>query len=138
VRDLVQTQQKTGGWAQTTELAADAYATGSALVMLHQAGGMPVGHSVYQRGLAFLVATQQPDGSWFVGSRSRPFQTYFESGFPHGKDQFISIAASSWATAALALACPPTEKGVGTLFGPYSPRLPPALPVRRGGTSAAR
>ena len=32
--------------------------------------------------------------------------TYFESGFPHGKDQFISIAASSWATTALALSLP--------------------------------
>ena len=39
-------------------------------------------------------------------SRSKPFQPYYESGFPHGKDQFISISASGWATAALALACP--------------------------------
>jgi hypothetical protein len=106
VQDLVHTQQKNGGWGQTAELAADAYATGSALVMLHQAGSMPVSDLVYQRGIAFLVAKQQADGSWFVHSRSKPFQTYFESGFPHGQDQFISIAASSWATAALALACP--------------------------------
>jgi hypothetical protein len=45
-----------------------------------------------------------PDGSWLVRSRSRPFQTYFETGFPHGKDQWISSAATGWATAALALA----------------------------------
>src|SRR5262249_13807004 len=44
--------------------------------------------------------------TWYVRSRSKPFQTYFESGFPHGKDQFISLAASSWATTALALALP--------------------------------
>jgi hypothetical protein len=41
-----------------------------------------------------------------VVSRSKPFQTYFESGYPHGKDQFISIAAAGWSTAALALAVP--------------------------------
>jgi hypothetical protein len=41
-----------------------------------------------------------------VRSRSRPFQVYFESGFPYGKDQFISLAASGWATTALALALP--------------------------------
>jgi hypothetical protein len=41
-----------------------------------------------------------------VVSWSNPFQTYFESGFPHGKDQFISITASSWAAAALGLSTP--------------------------------
>ena len=118
VQDLVQTQQRNGGWAQTADLPVDSYATGSALVMLHQAGGMPVSNSVFQRGLAFLVAAQQADGSWFVHSRSKPFQTYFESGFPHGQDQFISIAASSWATAALALACPPALSPASSDSGP--------------------
>ena len=56
--------------------------------------------------MRFLIADQREDGSWFVASRSKPFQPYFESGFPHGKDQFISMAASSWAVAALSLACP--------------------------------
>ena len=63
-------------------------------------------HAVYRRGLEFLIKTQRADGSWFVKSRSRPFQPYFESGFPHGPDQFISAAATGWAVAALALACP--------------------------------
>jgi hypothetical protein len=107
VQELVQRQRTDGGWGQTRELDSDAYATGSALVMLHQAGGLAIDSPVYQRGLGFLVGTQQADGSWQVRSRSKPFQTYFESGFPYGKDQFISIAASSWATSALALACPP-------------------------------
>jgi hypothetical protein len=107
VQDLLQTQRKNGGWAQTGALESDAYATGSALVMLHQAGGLAVSDPVYQRGLGFLVASQQADGSWHVRT---PFQTYFESGFPHAKDQFISSAASSWATTALALACPPVSQ----------------------------
>jgi hypothetical protein len=39
-----------------------------------------------------------------VKSRSFPFQPYFESGFPYGADQWISIAGSSWATIALTIA----------------------------------
>lgn len=105
-RDLARSQRSDGGWGQTEKMASDAYATGTVLVALHQAGGMPTGDPVYQRGVAFLVKTQLADGSWLVRSRSHPFQEYYESGFPHGKDQFISMAASAWATTALALACP--------------------------------
>ena len=60
----------------------------------------------YRRGLEFLIKSQRDDGTWHIKSRSRPFQTYFESGFPHGPGQFISSAGSGWATAALVLACP--------------------------------
>jgi hypothetical protein len=101
--DLLATQRGDGGWAQTGELASDAYATGSALVALHEAGGLAVDELAYRRGLAFLVQSQKADGTWFVASRSQPFQPYFESGFPFGKDQFIAVAASGWAAAALAL-----------------------------------
>jgi acetyl esterase/lipase len=107
VQELLHVQRKDGGWAQTDALDSDAYATGSALVALHQAGGLSVSDSVYQRGVAFLLKDQHADGSWFVHSRSKPFQTYYESGFPHGKDQFISMAASGWAATALALASDP-------------------------------
>jgi hypothetical protein len=50
----------------------------------------------------YLLRTQLEDGTWFVRSRAFGFQPYFESGFPHGKDQFISAAATSWAAMALA------------------------------------
>src|SRR5205823_11944878 len=83
----------------------DAYATGSALVALHEAGKLATTAAVYQRGVNYLLKNQLEDGSWRVQSRSKPFQTYFESGFPHRKDQFISIAASGWATTALTLTC---------------------------------
>jgi hypothetical protein len=109
-RELIRTQRGDGGWAQTAELASDAYATGSALAALHEAGGLPVGDPVYRRGARFLLATQLADGSWKVRSRSRPFQKYLETGFPHGKDQFISCAATGWATLALVLACPDPTK----------------------------
>jgi Prenyltransferase and squalene oxidase repeat len=103
---LLGTQREDGGWAQLADGSSDAYATGTALVALHEAAGLDTKDAAYQRGLAFLIKTQLDDGSWYVKSRSKPFQTYFESGFPHAKDQFISMAASSWATAALVLACP--------------------------------
>ncbi len=106
-KDLLDTQREDGGWAQNADLKSDAYATGSALVALHQAGELDVEERSYNRGLEFLLSTQLDDGSWHVHSRSKPFQEYFESGFPHGPDQFISIAASSWATTALVLAFEP-------------------------------
>ena len=102
--ELLQAQRADGGWAQLDGGPSDAYATGAALVALHQAGGLKTGAPAYRAGLAHLLKTQRPDGTWFVKSRSKPFQPYYESGFPHEKDQFISIAASGWATAALALA----------------------------------
>jgi hypothetical protein len=52
---------------------------------------------------------QQEDGSWFVRSRAMTFQPYFDAGFPHGFDQWISAAGTSWATLALSLAAPPAR-----------------------------
>ena len=109
VKELAQSQRKDGGWSQNDKLDSDAYATGSALVTLHQVGGLPTKDDAYQRGVKFLLKTQLEDGSWHLKSRSKPFQTYFETGFPHGKDQFISSAASSWATIALLLTAEPKK-----------------------------
>jgi hypothetical protein len=110
LQDLVRSQRPDGGWGQKETMTSDAYATGTALVALHQAGGTPTTDPVYRRGIEFLLKTQQSDGSWLVRSRSHPFQEYYESGFPHGKDQFISMAASAWATTALTLTCPRSAK----------------------------
>jgi hypothetical protein len=104
--ELSKAQHSDGGWAQLDKMESDAYATGTALVALEQAGGLATSDQAYRRGLKFLLSTQLADGTWHVRSRSKPFQTYFESGFPHGKDQFISLAASGWATTALLLALP--------------------------------
>ena len=51
--------------------------------------------------MKYLLSTQLTDGSWHVRSRAIAFQPYFESGFPHGHDQWISAAATNWATMAL-------------------------------------
>ena len=104
--DLLATRRDDGGWSQLDGGKSDAYATGSALVALHLAGELPTDSPSYRGGLQFLIADQREDGSWFVASRSKPFQPYFESGFPYGKDQFISMAATSWSVTALSLACP--------------------------------
>ncbi len=50
-----------------------------------------------------LLRTQLADGSWFVPTRSFPLQPHVETDFPHGPSQFISVAATSWATMALAM-----------------------------------
>lgn len=100
---LVAEQQPDGGWAQLPGGKSDAYATGSVMTALRQAGGVSESNSAFGRGVQYLLSTQLPDGSWHVVSRSKPFQPYFETGFPHGTDQFISMAATGWATAALAL-----------------------------------
>ena len=104
--ELVESQQADGGWAQLPDGKSDAYATGTALVALLRSGRLSVDHPAAQRAFKYLLDTQQGDGSWHVATRAKPIQTYFESGYPHGKDQFISITASSWATLALVLALP--------------------------------
>jgi hypothetical protein len=104
-KDLLAAQRDDGGWPQLPEGGSDAYATGSALAALAQAGGVQVTDAAYRKGTAWLLGAQKEDGSWHVRSRSKPFQAYFESGFPHEKDQFISMAASGWSVVALALAC---------------------------------
>ena len=105
-QDLLKTQRADGGWAQLAGMESDAYATGTALVALHQAGGVATADAAYRNGLRFLLARQLDDGSWHVPTRSEPIQTYYESGYPHGEDQFISITAAGWATTALVLALP--------------------------------
>lgn len=98
--DLRALQSPAGGWSQESSLPADAYATGEALVAL-QASGVTTADPAVRKGIEFLVHSQLQDGSWFVQSRSVPIQAYFESGFPHGGDQWISAAATAWAVSAL-------------------------------------
>jgi ankyrin repeat protein len=107
---LLAGQRKDGGWGQLPSLPSDAYATGQALFAVRQGGEVPVTHAAYRRGVRWLLTTQLRDGSWFVESRSLPVQPYFESGFPHGRSQFISCAATSWATMALALTAAPRKR----------------------------
>ena len=83
-------------------MPSDAYATGQAIVALSENGADRASQSAIDRGLEYLRKAQAADGSWHVPSRALPLQPFFESGFPYGRDQFISAAATGWATTALA------------------------------------
>lgn len=109
VKDLLAIQRENGGWAGLPTLEPDAYATGLALVSLHEGGNLPVADAAYRRGVDYLLRTQLEDGSWRVKSRSLGFQPYFESGYPHAHDQWISAAGAGWSTLALTWALAPIQ-----------------------------
>ncbi len=106
MQEVLATQRPDGGWSDLPSMASSAYATGRSLVALNVAG-LPATDPAYQRGVQFLLGTQQEDGSWYVKTRALAFQPYFDAEFPHGHDQWISAAGTSWASMALTLALPP-------------------------------
>jgi N-acyl-D-amino-acid deacylase len=89
-------------------MESGAYTTGLAMIAL-QSSGLAVSDAAYQRGVRYLLNTQLQDGSWHVRTRAAGFQPYFDNGFPHGVDQWISAAGTSLATMALTLAAPPAS-----------------------------
>jgi hypothetical protein len=102
VDELLALQRADGGWSQTVpELKSDAFATGQTLYALSLAG-LTAGRPEIKRGIDFLVATQKPDGSWPMISRSTP------DGSPGSAKLLtpITCTASSWATLGLARLVP--------------------------------
>jgi len=97
---LAEAQLDDGSWAQLDGRPGDAYATATAMLALKSAG-LSVRSDAYRKGMAFLARTQTAQGAWLVKTRSRPVQTFFDNKDPGGKDQFISFAATGWATLAL-------------------------------------
>ena len=98
---LIKEQGADGSWSQLPgKLTGDAYATGTVLFALRRAG-LAGDDPAYRKGVKYLRATQKEDGSWFVQTRSRPVQVFFDNGDPGGKSQFISFAATGWAVVAL-------------------------------------
>jgi N-acyl-D-amino-acid deacylase len=106
--DLVAIQRADGGWSDLPSMESGAYTTGLAMIAL-QSSGLAVSDAAYQRGVRYLLNTQLQDGSWHVRTRAAGFQPYFDNGFPHGVDQWISAAGTSLATMALTLAAPPAS-----------------------------
>ena len=103
---LLASQHANGGWSQTNKMPPDAYATGTVLVALQEVGRLSANHPAVVSAGRYLIDSQLADGTWHVVTHANPIQDYYESGFPHGEDQFISIAATGWATLALALTLP--------------------------------
>ncbi len=106
--DLLAVQRSDGGWPDIPSMESGAYTTGLAMMVL-QSSGLPVSDPAYQRGVQYLLNTQLEDGSWHMRTRAAGFQPYFDNGFPHGVDQWISAAGTSLATIALTLATPPPD-----------------------------
>lgn len=103
---IVTAQHDDGGWPQTDDRASDAFSTGQTLFVLRQTGATSEDPAV-QRARDYLLRTQLADGSWLVESHVKyKAQPYFENGDPHGEHQFLSTAATAWATAALAQLLP--------------------------------
>ena len=81
-------------------MSSDAYATGQAMYAL-ATSGMATSSATYRKGADWLLRMQREDGTWHLRTRAVGFQPFVDSGFPHGPDQFISAAATSWAVMAL-------------------------------------
>ncbi len=105
IKDVRAHQETNGGWSQFGRTDPDAYATGLSLYAMSIAG-VPTSDQVYQKGVAFLLGSQYPDGTWLVRTHTFPVQRYFESGFPFGRHQWISSAGTSWAALAIANTLP--------------------------------
>jgi ankyrin repeat protein len=123
--DLIGQQRADGGWGQLAGLPSDAYATGQALYALLESGVVAASEPALSNGIEFLLRTQLPDGTWHVRSRTHPFQPPMDSGFPHGKDGWISAAGTSWAVMALATSLDPS-------------RPPPLTPALAGAATTVK
>ncbi|MDA7645489.1 hypothetical protein N8642_03930, partial [bacterium] len=108
---LLSSQRSDGGWAQLPQMDSDAYATSTTLSVLVDSEFLKPEEHWYQRGLSYLLDTQKADGSWQVTKRARVVQPHYESGYPGGEDQFISVVAASWAIYSMVKALP--SEGVG-------------------------
>ena len=122
MKELLDAQRPDGGWSDLPTMESSAYATGKSLVALNIAG-LSTSAPAYQRGVKLLLKTQQEDGSWFVRTRALAFQPWFDAGFPHGHDQWVSAAGTNWATMALALAVPATHTNAASLPAKTQPSL---------------
>jgi ankyrin repeat protein len=123
--DLRRMQRVGGGWAQLPSYLPDAYSTGEALSALREAGG--AGDLAWRRGIMFLRTSQRSDGTWHVRTRmlspADVSPPYFTTGFPYEQDEYISYAASCWATMALLSDLPPSANAK-TLAAPVAEPTP--------------
>jgi hypothetical protein len=123
--DLRRMQRPDGGWGQTAAYAPDAYSTGEAVFALREAG------EENPQGVKFLLRTQARDGTWRTRTRmvspavvSPP---YFTTGFPYGKDEYLSYAGTCWAVMALLATMPGGAEAALPEVGEL-PRLPEGTP----------
>ncbi len=123
-QELLALQRSDGGWGELPHMPSDAYSTGEALAALNEAGSVPITDAPWQKGLQYLLSTQEADGTWHVHTRqvspASVSPPYIESGYPYGHDQYISTAGACWAAMALMLALPKAAN-------PFYPQPPAVL-----------
>jgi len=103
---ILDQQREDGGWAETKDRKSDTYSTGQTLYMLLKTG-VSEDHPSIRLARDYLLKEQHADGSWFAESHVIfKAQPYFDNGDPYGKNQFLSTAATAWATAGLAQLLP--------------------------------
>jgi ankyrin repeat protein len=114
-RDLIAMRKPASGWPELPSYPPDAYSTGEAIFALHEAR-TPVADAAWRGGLKFLLSTQAIDGTWRVRTRmlspAEVSPEYFTTGFPYGKDEYLSYAGSSWAAMALLASLPEVKGGI--------------------------
>jgi hypothetical protein len=101
LESLLRRQHEDGGWSQTKEMKSDAFATGLALYVLSGQKANGVDEAV-RRAQAFLIKTQQSDGSWPMSSR--PAEP--KGPGPAHDLRPIQYVGTAWATIGLVRSCP--------------------------------
>ncbi|MBL8177198.1 MAG: ankyrin repeat domain-containing protein [Bryobacterales bacterium] len=131
-----------GGWSQEPGLPSDPYSTAQASFALRHAAGLQA-----PKAIDYLLRTQKADGSWLAETRihtQAPISPpYFDSGFPHARNQFLSCAATAWAVMALAATLPrspkaplPVTSALPKDAAPWMESLTDPKPSTSGGTTA--
>jgi ankyrin repeat protein len=112
-RDLLSRQTSNGGWSQLPGYPPDAYSTGEALYALYESR-IPSTNVALTKGSKFLLSTQSTDGTWRVRTRmlspAEVSPKYFTTGFPYGKDEYLSYAGSCWAVMGLLSMLPESSR----------------------------
>lgn len=102
-KQLLARQNADGGWGETKALPSDALTTGQALYALADAGRKPDDAAV-QKGVAFLLKSQNEFGAWEMTSRNSG-----NTGKPAKNLTVISYAGTAWATLGLIRTAPPAK-----------------------------
>jgi ankyrin repeat protein len=98
---LRQAQRSDGGWGCRERQVSDSYTTGVSLYALRKGAGVARTDPQLKRAAAFLIRTQEDDGSWYEPKLTPAYNNHFDASFPHGYDQFASFAGTCWATLGL-------------------------------------
>jgi len=125
-------QNQDGSWSQLPGVRLS-LCTGEALYALHVSGSVPANDARLPEGCAVVAAESTRSGSWFAPTRAVPVQPHTFESFPNGWHQFVSDAASCWATMALPLRC--GQASLEQLISSNLSATPGSPPARPGSST---